>query len=943
MSVQLILYPQRYDGSYSATTTQQTTQYVADNVWFYGVSSATVYGTGSAVNPTNQAVVNNSATQSWKTFRTSGGTWGTPDAPTGGATGLVLDSASTISQSGVYQIITNLTIGQQYDIKVNLTQAASDGTILLHTSPYTWTDVDGNTRFTTGNLNPITLCTTGIVGSFDMTFTAQHQSEVLVVTYQNDTGAAIKISKISIIENVNAPLVATDLADGQVICDLYKDETIPLSLSVDNFKNAAEKVQSYSKSFNLPATKRNNKIFTHLFDVTTSQDAYSFNPYIKTQAIVKEDSYTIFEGYLRLIEIVDKKGEISYNVNLYSEAISLKETLDSRTFADLDFQELEHNYHRTNIQSSWTNALPVTALTNTWGGFAGTTGATTTGVLKYPFVDWTGNLALDTGTSPNTLELSSLQDAFRPWIQVKYLIDRIFYHAGFDYTCSVFDTANFKRLFMDFNWGEGNQPQLATVNSAIGQYRRHLAGSNNTAGTSYSNLQINYLASSTATTMTTTQGWSTSTNKFTCPQNNTQYQIIYSFEIEFSSPPIGTPAFFCRWVHKDSGGNLAGNGEVELQPFVMLSSASGVSTYAGSFVEVLNANDTLEPQFKKLSGTVSQYNTSATSTGGATAQISVGTGIVNITSSELLNTKRGKMKQWEFLKGIFTMFNLITLQDKENPKHLLIEPYADVFINPSNVGLTSTQHDWTSKVDISQIKLQPLKDLKRKTIFSYEEDKDDYALRIYKNAMGGAYLYGSKIRDNTDLTLLEGEKEITASPFAPTVIKPAIDGFTNDMIIPAIYECEGDDCEEFDNAPRILYDVTHTTTTYIFGGQWKVPAQNGVSGVSNHTTICQFAHVTEVPTTTDTIDYNFGECNLINPVDAGGLPVDNLYNLYWGEYFEELFNVDTRVLKMKVYLTPADINGFNFYDIVRIKNREYRVNKIDYKSGELATVEFILI
>jgi len=122
-----------------------------------------------------------------------------------------------------------------------------------------------------------------------------------------------------------------------------------------------------------------------------------------------------------------------------------------------------------------------------------------------------------------------------------------------------------------------------------------------------------------------------------------------------------------------------------------------------------------------------------------------------------------------------------------------------------------------------------------------------------------------------------------------------------------------------------------------------VPAQNGVSGVSNHTTICQFAHVTEVPTTTDTIDYNFGECNLINPVDAGGLPVDNLYNLYWGEYFEELFNVDTRVLKMKVYLTPADINGFNFYDIVRIKNREYRVNKIDYKSGELATVEFILI
>jgi len=48
-------------------------------------------------------------------------------------------------------------------------------------------------------------------------------------------------------------------------------------------------------------------------------------------------------------------------------------------------------------------------------------------------------------------------------------------------------------------------------------------------------------------------------------------------------------------------------------------------------------------------------------------------------------------------------------------------------------------------------------------------------------------------------------------------------------------------------------------------------------------------------------------------------------------------------MKIKVYLTPSEIANFNFYDIVRIKNREYRVNKIDYKAGELSTVEFILI
>jgi hypothetical protein len=163
------------------------------------------------------------------------------------------------------------------------------------------------------------------------------------------------------------------------------------------------------------------------------------------------------------------------------------------------------------------------------------------------------------------------------------------------------------------------------------------------------------------------------------------------------------------------------------------------------------------------------------------------------------------------------------------------------------------------------------------------------------------------------------------------------------MTVPAIYKCEDDECESFSNAPRILYDVTHTTTTYITGGQWSVPAQNGVSGVANHQTICQFAHLTTVPTVLDTTDYNFGECALINPVGSGGLPVNNLFNIYYAAYYEELYNPNTRIMKLKVYLTPSDINGFNFYDTVIIKNREYRVNKIDYKAGELAKVEFILI
>ena len=48
-------------------------------------------------------------------------------------------------------------------------------------------------------------------------------------------------------------------------------------------------------------------------------------------------------------------------------------------------------------------------------------------------------------------------------------------------------------------------------------------------------------------------------------------------------------------------------------------------------------------------------------------------------------------------------------------------------------------------------------------------------------------------------------------------------------------------------------------------------------------------------------------------------------------------------MKLKVNLSPAEVASFKFYDTVFIKNRVFRVNKIQYKPNTLAKVEFILI
>jgi hypothetical protein len=79
---------------------------------------------------------------------------------------------------------------------------------------------------------------------------------------------------------------------------------------------------------------------------------------------------------------------------------------------------------------------------------------------------------------------------------------------------------------------------------------------------------------------------------------------------------------------------------------------------------------------------------------------------------------RGELGQWEFLKGIMTMFNLISSPDKSNPKNIIIEPYKDIFL-PSITGTNnffddnSNQLDWTNKIDTTEIKLEVLTDLNK--------------------------------------------------------------------------------------------------------------------------------------------------------------------------------------------------------------------------------------
>jgi hypothetical protein len=334
MSVQLILYPQTHNGEVSIFASSN--EFVVNGINFSNLSTSSSYDTALTGTQALVAALTNqpAVTNTWVRYRSTAA--GTPALPTNTSNNVVFNSGAFSSRSGIYQKLSNLVIGQLYNITINVSTTGT-GFIIIYVC-------NGTTIVAQQNFNATLSTITG-------TFTANSATNTLVVSYSNSVATNVTVSNISVLPSGIQPSGAIQLLeDGQVILDLYEDENIPLTLSVDDFKNVAEKVQSYSKAFNLPATKRNNQIFENLFELTRSaQNFLTFNPYAKTKSVLKQDGFTLFEGYLRVLDIQDKEGEISYNVNLYSEVISFADTLKDKTFSQLDFTELEHEYNKTKL------------------------------------------------------------------------------------------------------------------------------------------------------------------------------------------------------------------------------------------------------------------------------------------------------------------------------------------------------------------------------------------------------------------------------------------------------------------------------------------------------------------------------------------------------------------------------------------------------------------
>jgi hypothetical protein len=121
MSVQLILYPQTYEGQYNSISANPN-EFVVNGINFSNppLSTSSSYDTALTGTQALVAALTNqpAVTNTWVRYRSTAA--GTPALPTNTSNNVEFNSGAFSSRSGIYQKLSNLVIGQLYNITINV-------------------------------------------------------------------------------------------------------------------------------------------------------------------------------------------------------------------------------------------------------------------------------------------------------------------------------------------------------------------------------------------------------------------------------------------------------------------------------------------------------------------------------------------------------------------------------------------------------------------------------------------------------------------------------------------------------------------------------------------------------------------------------------------------------------------------------------------------------
>jgi hypothetical protein len=708
--------------------------------------------------------------------------------------------------------------------------------------------------------------------------------------------------------------------------EVAENVVVPLNFGVSDVRDLTSKTGSFSKSIKIVGTKHNNLVFDNIFDVNAV--TLEFNINTKQACLIEQDGEIVLDNaIIQLIDVekistgMGNDEQIMYTVTVKDTVSELFTDIGSKLLTDLDFSDLNHTYQASDVIASYDHEKED----------------------GYKYV-----LPITDDAQYNLTEM-------KPAVYIWQYLNRIFSNAGYSYQLDEMVSIGIDKMLIPYNGGKSK------ISTTVQDESQVIAEDNSEQYLTYNNQPTFWKKIDVNTEISDPNGYYNPTLSqytsefFISPPNNLEYQIevnhslfvenLESVNIRVEAPSqqlttrplfrvlnqanVDTGDAFGFYNNVSSGFTVNSDGASVIPDTYVFPPGETLISSGTNIINVstsnINFNDVLRLGALPQTNTIPSFVIIGGGGGSANTNFSMVINYIKIRivpSGESLSFGLpvimndfipANIKQSDFLKSIFTLFNLFVIPNIDNPKDIILMT-RDKYYDSGNVK------DFTNKLCKElphTLTFLPELTAKKLTL-TYASDTDPLNVGYLKNVneVYGQVQYtfdNEYIKNEVKKDVIFGASPFLSTPFGATVF--GVNG-SEPKTLPRIV---------FDGGkhPCGYYQINDTPTQWI--------------SVNEYPFVGHF----DAPVNANK-DLNFGTCDYYFDNNYGVIPYNNLGNTYWRRTVAQINSGKLYTVMLNV--NSFDIANLRLNDKIYLDRSYWVINKvIDYDANSNAPTKFELL
>ena len=729
-------------------------------------------------------------------------------------------------------------------------------------------------------------------------------------------------------------LYIEDHKNDEILIDLFDNETIQLTSSIQDVKDIGKVFTDFSQTFSVPASETNNKVFRHFYNFNITGNAFDARKKKKAKLHINYMPFREGKIFLNSVKMKNNKA-YAYEVIFYGKTVSLKDLIGDDELTDLTYlKNYNHEFSQANVKNGLKDGLDFT-VDNTGTG-ASSVGASTsqTDAVIYPLItskkrlfynsdnsgtdfDFNGNLHYinSSGNDGRGLEFTDL----KPAIKLKHIIEAIENkYSEITFTRDFFSDSNpvFSNLYF---W----------INSKNGE----LDETDDDEGYVFSKILTGLNPSSTAHPFTTISGSDITISLLA--------QVRLTLKATFNVNDTAIPYdIIVRNTVTGDETVTSTKGNQSQKSIFLIGSPSGINSQQNLEIEIKSKSEIT------LSSVVINIETVSLGNDINSFDYDISGSLVTIFEI-LLEQMLPKMGVLDFLTGLFKMFNLTAYfiddrGDTQNYGKIYVDTldnyYADAVNNKLGGLIDIDRYLDSSQHTVNSI--LPFTDIN----FKYSENDTilmEHHFEHFNKVFGDAeFNVREATRDisTNEITLDRGRKYDIDIPFAHFKYERIIDTGAASTVTDIQWGyCAGGDFKadtsvnpkigNYGNVltePLIFYAIQESSSSTPIAFINSSSSSEQINQYFRPSNANESGDASTPPTATLNFDSETDEWNRV----SYGLTSNSLYNKFYKSYVESVFNALKRVFKVKAFLPPNIVINYRLNDQIKIQDKIFRINSI---------------